>query len=208
MSDDRTAKTLQQVNDKALELAKIDNESERGWAHFGYLMLEVAEMGYWQLKYDRFQDYIKDVAVVARKTPAQLKRYFLTVRDLSGVFTPEQLEKVGITKAMKVRSALDYAIVLPSSVINAALDQNLTATDLKKVISTTLKMPEEEGIWMDCKMEFMVSTEQQQFIQETLDIAKHTEPLTKSTISEDQQNLDVMMKLCMEFRAGHNGDGN
>lgn len=208
MENDRCTAALSLVNEKALELSKVENECERGWAHFGRLVLEVAEMGYWQLKYDRFADYLKDVSVVARKTPAQLKRYFLTVRDLSNVFDSDQLEKVGITKAMKCRTALDYAIVLPSAIINAALDPKITAMELKKVISVTLKMPEEEdkGIWIDVEM--MATAEQAQFIKETFDIAKHTEPITKSTISEEQQNLDVMLKLCMEFRSGHTGDGN
>jgi hypothetical protein len=172
------------------------------------MLLEVAEMGYWRIRYPTFREYLKTVAQISRKTVSQLQLYFLTVRDLSGTFTREQLAGMGITKAMKVRQAQDYAIVLPPEVRAAALDSTVTVKELKKVISLYLKMPEEEGDWLDCEFEFMVTPEQRETIEQAIDVAKHTEPLTKSTISKSAQMLDVMMKLSMEFLSCHTGDGN
>lgn len=198
---------LRVVTHKAIEMAEAENQCERGYAQLGWLLLEVAEMQYWRIHHDTFRDYLKSVAMVSKKTPNQLQQYFLTVRDLSDTFNLSQLEAMGITKAIRLRAAKDYAIVLPAVVVNAALDPEVTVKELKKIISTTLKMPEEEGDWMDCEMEFIVSPEQRATIEQAIDVAMHTDPLTKSTISKSAQMLDVMMKLAMEFLGSHIGDG-
>lgn len=191
----------------AREMAAVDDQCEKGYAHLGWLILEVAEMQYWRVKYDTFRDYLRSVSMVSKKTVGQLQQYFLTVRDLSSTFSFADLEKMGITKAIRLRAAKDYAIVLPAEVVNAALDPNVTVRELKKIISTTLRLPEEEGDWMDLEMEFMVTAEQRALIQQAIDVAMHTEPLTKSTISKSAQMLDVMTKLAMEFLGAHSGDG-
>lgn len=198
---------LLKVENQAKEMAKTEQLCERGYAHLGWLLLEVAEMQYWRVHFSTFRDYLKNIALVAKKTPEQLQRYFLTVRDLSDDFSASELEAMGITKAMRLRQAKDYALVLPSAIITAALDSKVTVKDLKKLISTTLRIPEEDGDWMDCEMEFMVSPEQRALIEQAIEAAKHTEPLTKSTISKSAQMLDVMQKFAMEFLASHNGDG-
>ena len=92
----------------------------------------------------------------SKKSPAQLQQYFLTVRDLSDTFDLSQLESMGITKAIRLRAAKDYAIVLPATVIHAALNPDVTVRDLKKLISTTLKLSEEDGDWLDLDAEFHV----------------------------------------------------
>lgn len=195
------------VNRQAREMAVVDDQCEKGYARLGWLLLEVAEMQYWKVKYATFKEYLNTVSQISKKTTAQLQRYFLTVRDLSDVLTLEQLERMGISKAMKLRIAKDYALILPKEVIDAALDPKTTVADLKKVISISLKMPEEEGDWMDCEMEFMVDPEQRATIEQAIEAARHTEPLTKSTISKSAQMLDVMMKFSQEFLGAHSGDG-
>lgn len=199
---------LAEVEKQAEHLAQVDNAFERGYAHLGWLLLEVASMQYWKVKHDTFREYLKSVAGVARKTPGQLQRYFLTVRDLSDTFNPDQLELMGITKAMRLRGAKDYAIVLPKVLVDAALDPSVTDRGLKKVISETLKMPEEDGDWMDLEMEFMVTSEQRTLLEQAVSVAMRTEPITKQNISKSAQMLDVAQKFAMEFLGAHNGDGN
>lgn len=198
---------LQNVAMQAGAMAVVDDQCERGYAHLGWLLLEVAEMQYWRVRHDTFRDYLRSVSLISKRTSGQLQQYFLTVRDLSDTFTAVQLESMGITKAIKLRAAKDYAIVLPSAIINAALDPDVTVKDLKKVISTALKIPEEEGDWMDLEMEFMVSPEERALFEQVIDVAMHTDPLTKSTISKSAQMKDVMLKLAMEFLGAHSGDG-
>jgi hypothetical protein len=198
---------LRQVQKQAAEMAAVDNQAERGYAHLGWLLLEVAEMGYWRVRYNTFRDYLRLVAAHAKRTVGQLQQYYLTVRDLSDTFSAAQLETMGITKAIRLRAAKDYAIVLPASVVNAALDPKVTVKELKQIISTALKMPEEEGDWMDLEFEFMVTPEQRALFTQAIDVAMHTEPLTKKTISKSAQMLDVMTKLAQEFLGAHSGDG-
>ena len=208
MDNTKTAyAALRQVQSQAKVMAETENECERGYASLGWMLLEVAQMQYWRVQHETFRDYLKAVALDSKKTPGQLQQYFLTVRDLSDTFSASQLEAMGITKAIRLRAAKDYAIVLPQVVVLAALDPKVTAKDLKKLIATTLQMPDDDGDWMDCEMEFMVSPEQRMLITQAVDVAMHTDPLTKSTISKSAQMLDVMQKFCMEFLGAHSGDG-
>ena len=191
----------------AATLAETENKCERGYAQLGWMLLEVAELQLWRIHHDTFRDYLRGVAMVSKKSAAQLHQYFLTVRDLSDTFNLAQLESMGISKAIKLRQAKDYAIVLPQVVVLAALDPQVTAKELKKVISLALKMPEEEGDWMDLECEFVVTPEQRTLLEEAINVAMHTDPITKATISKSAQMLDVMQKFAMEFLSAHSGDG-
>ena len=107
---------------------------------------------------------------------------------------------------MRPRGLRD-AIVLPAAIKEAALDARVSVKDLKKIIATTLKMPEEDdGDWMDLDG-FVVSPEERATIEQAINVAKHTEPLTKANIAESAQMKDVVLKLCMEFLGAHSGDG-
>ena len=198
---------IRAVQQKAALLAAAEGECESGYAQLGWMLLGVAEMQYWRVHYTTFREYLRSVAQFSKKTVGQLQQYFLTVRDLSDTFSLAQLEVMGITKAIRLRAAKDYAIVLPAVVVNAALDPKVTVQELKKAISVALKMPEEEGDWMDLEAEFMVTSEQRMTIEAAIDAALHTDPLTKVTISKSAQMLDVVLKLSMEFLGAHCGDG-
>jgi hypothetical protein len=60
---------------------------------------------------------------------------------------------------------------------------------------------------MDLEMEFIVTPEQRAFCEQVINVAMHTEPFTKSTISKSAQMWDVFEKLGMEFLGAHSGDG-
>ena len=204
---DEGGRALFQVTARAEEMAKQEDSLESGYARLGYMLLEVSEMQYWRVQHNTFRDYLKAVAMVSRKTPAQLMQYFLTVRDLLDTFNVTQLETMGITKAIRLRAAKDYLLVIPEEVIGAALDPNVTVKDMKAMISKLMGAPEEEGDWMDLEMEFIVTPEQRAFCEQVINVAMHTEPLTKSTISKSAQMWDVFEKLGMEWLGAHSGDG-
>jgi hypothetical protein len=207
MTEINAEERLRVVNYEAASLAAAEGACESGYAHLGWLLFEVAELQLWRVQHDTFRDYLRAVALVSKKSAGQLHQFFLTVRDLSDTFTKEQLASMGITKAIRLRAAKDYALVLPPDVVRAALDPNITVKELKKVISTALKMPEEDGDWMDLEMEFMVTPEQRELFEQAIATAMKTEPLTKPTISKSAQMLDVMTKLAQEFLGAHCGDG-
>jgi hypothetical protein len=198
---------LNQVKHQAITMAETEDECERGYAHLGWMLLEVADMQYWRVQHETFRDYLRAVAMVSKKTPETLHRYFLTVRDLSDTFSAAQLESMGISKAMKLRQAKDYAIVIPSVIINAALDSTVTIKELKKLISTTLRMPEDEGDWFDLGAEFYVSPEERATIEDAMKAAEHCDPITKKTISISMQRKDIVLKWCMNFLADYSPEG-
>jgi hypothetical protein len=198
---------LNAVNHQAAVLANSEGECERGYAVLGWMLFEVASLHLWRVRHESFRDYLRAVAMVSKKSAGQLQQFFLTVRDLSDTFSLAQLEQMGITKAIRLRAAKDYAIVLPQVVVLAALDPKVTVKELQKVISVTLKMPDEEGDWMDLEFEFMVTPEQRELFTQAIDVAIHTDPLTKSTISKSAQMCDVMTKFAQEFLGAHSGDG-
>ena len=204
---DEGGRALFQVTARAEDMAKQEDSLESGYARLGYMLLEVSEMQYWRVQHNTFRDYLKAVAMVSRKTPAQLMQYFLTVRDLLDTFNVTQLETMGITKAIRLRAAKDYLLVIPEQVMGAALDPNVTVKELKDMISKLMGAPEEEGDWLDLEFEFIVTPEQRAFAEQVINVAMHTEPLTKSTISKSAQMWDVFEKLGMEWLGAHSGDG-
>jgi hypothetical protein len=191
---------LDRVRKQAEHIGAQGTGLEKGYADLGWDLLEVAEMQYWRVNYDTFKEYLKLVAARARMTVPMLQRYMLTVRDLSDSFTHEQLQTIGITKAMKLRAVKDMAIVLPHAIVEAALDPKITVAELKKIASKELKLPEEEEVdWLDCEMEFPVTAEQRLTIEQAIKAAMQADPPTKLNISRPAQMLDVMLKFSMEF---------
>ena len=201
MTEINAEERLRVVNYEAASLAAAEGACESGYAHLGWLLFEVAELQLWRLNYTTFKDYLRSVSEVSKKTVAQLHRYFLTVRDLSDTFSAAQLETIGITKAMQLRKAKDYAIILPKIIAEAALDSRITTQDLKKIISTTLKLPEDDGDWFDLGAEFYVNPEERATIEAAVRAAEQCDPVTKKTIDISMQRKDVVLKWCMEFLA-------
>jgi hypothetical protein len=200
---DEAADVLQKVNTQVEMLASAENKLERGYAYLGYLLLEVYEMQYWRVRFESFRAYLQSVADEYHRSSGRLHQYFLTVRDLSDTFNRNQLETMGITKAIQIRGAKDYAIVLPPNICDAALDPNVTVQELRKLIATVLKFPDEDGEWLDLDFEFMVSPEERATLESAIEAAKHCDPVIKSTISRSAQMKEVALRWAMEFIGGH-----
>lgn len=200
---DEAADVLRKVNNQVAMLASAENKLEQGYAYLGYLLLEVHEMQYWRIQFESFRAYLQSVADEYHRSAGRLHQYFLTVRDLSDTFNRTQLETMGITKACQLRGAKDYAIVLPPSICDAALDPNVTVQELRKLIAAVLKFPDEVGDWMDLEFEFMVSPEERATLEAAIEAARRCDPVTKSTISKSAQMKDIALKLAMEFLGGH-----
>jgi len=200
---DEAASVLKRVDTQVAMLASAENGLERGYAYLGYLLLEVYEMQYWRVHFDSFRGYLNGIAEKFNRSAGRLQQYFLTVRDLSDTFTRPQLEGIGITKAIQLRQAKDYAIVLPSNVVTAALDPKVTAHELRKLIAVTLRMPDDEGDWMDLGFEFMVTPEERITLEAAVSAAMHCDPAIKSTISKPAQMKEVALRFAMEFLGAH-----
>jgi hypothetical protein len=80
-----------------------------------------------------------------------------------------------------------------------------TVKDLKKLISITLRLPEDDGDWFDLGAEFYVNPEERATIEDAVRVAILCDPATKKTISISMQRKDVVLKWCMEFLATYGG---
>ena len=65
---------LKRVDTQASEMALAEDNLERGYAHLGVMLLEVAEMQYWRLQYGTFREYLKSVSEKSKKTVGQLQQ--------------------------------------------------------------------------------------------------------------------------------------
>jgi hypothetical protein len=203
LMNSKANEALNRVDTQVAMLAAAENGLERGYARLGYLILEVSEMQYWRITCDSFYQYLQTLAVKFNRSAGRLQQYFLAVRDLNDTFTIHQLEAIGITKAVQLRQAKDYAIVLPSVVVDAALDSNVTAAALRKLIATTLRLPDDPGDYFDMEFEFIVTPEERATLEDAVNAAMHEDPVIKSTISKMAQKKEVALRFAMEFLGSH-----
>jgi hypothetical protein len=197
---------LAAVSDHAAKMAAATDGLEHGYASLGFMILEVAEMQYWRLGFESFTDYLISVSEIVKKSIGQLKQYLFTVRDLSQVFNRQQLETMGIGKAILLRKTKDYALVFPQTIIDAALDQNITTKDLKTIIENTLHIPkdEEPGEWID--LSFLGSPEDVALVGQAMLAARREDPIIKETLEEQAQIAECVRRWCMNYLADYGGN--
>ena len=206
LMNSKANEALNRVDTQVAMLASAENGLERGYAYLGYLILEVAELQYWRVNYDSFYQYLQCLATKFNRGTGCIQRYFLTVRDLSDTFSRDQLEAIGITKAIELRRAKEFAIVLPPTIVEAALNSTVTVRELRKLINTTLKFPDDEpGDWFDAEMAFMATAEERATIEAAFDAARRTDPLIKDTISKSGQMKEILLRLSMEYLSTYSG---
>ena len=203
MSSEQALNFLKALDREATNLGETNSDLENGFVTLGFSLLEAAEMRYWQIQYKKFRDYIEDLAPKCGKTSDQLHRYFLTVRDLSDTFTKEQLQLMGITKAMFIRGKKDYLVIMPQEVVDAAVNPDVTVAELKEITSKFLNEPEDDGDWMDLGAEFYVSAEERATLEDAIKSAMHTDPVIKLTNSKSAQMKEVVLRWAMEFLGSH-----
>jgi hypothetical protein len=208
MQSEQAINLLKKVEREATKLGESSANLEQGFVALGYAVLEIAESRCWQISHDRFRDYINELAPKCGKTPDQLQRYFLTVRDLIDVFSREQLQVIGITKAMFLRVRKDYLLIFPREVVDAALNPKVSVAELKRITSKFLNAPEEDDAdWFDLEAEFIVTPEERATIEDAVRAAEHTDPVIKATKSKSARMKEVILRWSMEYLgAGHGGD--
>jgi hypothetical protein len=202
---DKAKQVLAAIDQSATTLGASSTGLERGFAALGFMLLEASSMHYWDAYYETFREFLSDVSLRCGRSIDQLQRYFLTVRDLSDSFSREEMETMGITKAMKVRQVLDYPSGLPAKVRESALDPAVTVKDLKRVIHENVKFPEEphEGEWVDYEAEGYVSADRKATLDLAIYAAMHTEPIISTKNSKGAQMLEVLERFAQEYIAGH-----
>lgn len=208
MLSEHAFQKVNSLTDAACQLGKNATALDNGFASLGYQLLEMVEMGYWKLFFPNWAAYREQLAKDCGISEDRLQRYWLTVRDLLPYFTKDSIEKMGITKAMTMRSVVSKIGKPPADVISAALDPAKTLKDLKKTIAVVTKLPEDEpGEYVDFEMEFVATPEEKATIEDGIQAALNEEPVVSEKIAKSMRLKEAMLRLAMNFLADHPKEG-
>lgn len=191
---------LVEVETLVSKLAAAEGLLEAGYAKLAFLLRDVSEQRYWDGSYKSFGEFLNHLSDKFKLGKSQLYNYLSTARDLGGDVTEEQLNIMGISKALALREAKNTTGTIPENVLTAALDPTVTVKDIKRLLFESNHLPElEQGTWFDAEMEFYVTAEERAEILQAFDIAMKVDP----PISEKQktygQKKEIMLRLCREF---------
>lgn len=198
---------LAEVSTLVANLAGAEQQIERGYGKLAFLLKEVSEHRYWEGAFKSFGEYLKDLGQTFKLGRSQFYNYLSAARDLSGDLTEDQLNTMGISKALVLRDAKEINPVLPANAIEHALDPSVTVKDLKKMLFEAKSLPQaEDGSWMDLDLSCMASDNERLIINSAFNAARHGDPTIDETKAESTQKKEALLKICMEYASTHSGD--
>lgn len=198
---------LEEVNKLVSHLAEAEEQLERGYGRLAFLLKEVSENRYWEGPFKSFGDYFRQLGERWQLGRAQLYNYMSVARDLDGDVTEEQLNTMGISKALVLRDAKNQNPTLPEDAMISALDPKVTVKDLKEILFTAKEQPTaEEGEWLDMEFEFMVTPSERQILESACNAARHGDPTINDKQKPSAQKKDIALKLAMEYLSAYSGD--
>lgn len=191
---------LAEVETLVGQLSNAENELEKGYAHLAFLLKEVSEKRYWEGEHESFGDYLGHLSQTYNLGKSQLYSYLSTARDLNGDVTEAQLNSMGISKALAVRGQKNATGSISGTVMEAALDPQVTVRDIKKLIfEETNAAPTEDSAWMDLDMSCYVSDEERREIQDAANAARHLDPPINDELKTHQVRKEILLRFAREF---------
>jgi hypothetical protein len=141
---------LNEVDKLVFSLGAAEANLEIGYVRVGKLLQTVSEREYYIHAIDptdgrpfhSFGAYMVDLARKYHRGHTQLYSYMMTVRELSGEVTEEQLGQMGITKAKELRAAKKGGLGITPELVATACDPGTTRVDLRRAIFSEAHMPE------------------------------------------------------------------
>lgn len=195
---------LQEVESLVQQLASAEKTLENGYAKLAFLLEGVAENRYWQGTYESFGDYIEHISHTYNIGKSQLYNYRAAARDLEGAVTPEQMDTMGISKALALREAHRNTGAIPENILTASLDPKVTVKDIKKLLFDAGQIVKpEEGNWMDLDFSCYVTDEERAEIQEAANAARHTDPVIQESLPQFVQRKEILLRFAREFLAAY-----
>lgn len=196
---------LQEVEQLVGTLAGAENQLEAGYAKLAYLLRDVSENRYWDGFYESFGDYLDSLKSKYSLGKTSLRNYFYAAKDLGDDVTKEQLNEMGISKALALRQAKNSLGTLPPSLLTAALDPKTGAKDIKRLLYESTGEPE-PGTWFDLDFSCFVTTEEKQEIQDAMKAARRIDPPINEDLKPSQQYKEVLLRFAREFLAAYGGE--
>lgn len=198
---------LQEVETLVSKLADAEGLLEAGYAKLAFMLKDVSEHRYWQGKYKSFGEFLNSIQERYHLGKSQLYSYLSTARDLAGQLDEDQLNFMGISKAMVLRDATNASGKVSEEVISAALNPNVTTKDLKKLLYDAGSLQEpEEGIWTDLEFSTYLTPEEHKTILDAFNAARHTDPPINEKTKDSVQRKEILLRICQEFLAAYADD--
>ena len=195
---------LQQVETLVAKLAAAEGQLELGYASLAYLLSDVSEHRYWDGTYKSFGEFINHISTAYNIGKSQLYNYLATARDLGDSVTEDQLNDMGISKALALREAKNATGSIPSNILTAALDPKVTVKDMKKLLfDAKILVTPEDGTW--CNMDFSCyyTPEQKATVNDACNAARHEDPPIAATLPEHIQFKEILLRFSMSFLSDH-----
>lgn len=196
------SEALARVEDIAEKMGKAEGLLEAGYASFAIELRKVQVGKYWEGLYDSWGAYIEFLTHKFHIGRAQLYHKVAVVRELDGVVGAPELTSMGISKASVLADVHKAGEKLPDEAIGAAMDENITVKDLKRIIAeATHAAPPEATGWYDMRFAFYISDEEKKTLQEAEKLALSIDPPVSATIKDFMQRKEVAMRWAQEFLA-------
>lgn len=195
---------LAEVETLVAKLAAAEGQLEVGYAKLAYLLDDVAQHRHWDGTYKSMGEFMDHISTTFNISKAQLYNYRAAAHDLGDSVTEEQMNTMGISKALALRQAKNNTGSIPQNVMDAALDTTVTVKDIRKLMydAGTITKPE-DGTWMDLDFSCYVSDEERAEIADAQKAAIQMDPPISQALREFQQRKEILLRFAREFLAAY-----
>lgn len=199
--DESRAKELQSEIEKALENAKESYARlMRSFARLGNVLLEVRSKYFWRLYgYDTWGAYMASIETQAKKSHTQLHSYITVAEKLNPYLEENQIETMGISKAMELARIPKFFGVAPSKeLIEYAINSDITTSELRGEIYKKYQLSEEDkGKYFDLGP-VLVTPEQKALILKVFDLAPKVDPPFDISWPDMVIKTQTILRMCEE----------
>jgi hypothetical protein len=183
---------------------------EQSWTRLGVMLTAFKAKEYWRQfpeLYTTFDDFMSELKTRFRRGRTQLYGYMGAVEALLPSMPSEQIEAIGISKALELKRALKKlnGKPLPEEIITAATSPTVTTKELRGDIGRALNLTEEaKGSWFDLDGFYMDAEERAEFKEAFL----ATEGLLglKPTTPDHIRRKEVFLTWMREWWGTHAAD--
>jgi hypothetical protein len=185
-------------------LAAAEGQLELGYAKLANALAEISEQRYWQGSFESFGQYVEHISDTYKLGKSQIYKYLSAARDLGDSDTEDQLNTMGISKALCLREAKNSTGQIPESALSAALDSKVSVKDMKRLLyeSKVLVKPE-DGTWADLDFSCYVTEEERAEISDARKAAMRTDPPVSEALPEHMQKKETLLRFAREFLAAY-----
>lgn len=192
---------LAEVEQLSAKLAAAEGQLEKGYAKLAFLLKEVSEHRYWKGTYNTFGEFLEHLQEKFSLGKSQLYNYLSTAKQLQDQVSEEDLNKMGISKALVLRDLHESSgQSIPETVVQQAVDPKVTIGDLKKLLydSGQLEKPE-DGEWFNLDFSGYYTEEEMETLRDAANAARHTDPPISQKLSSHVQRKIIAVRWAQNF---------